>query len=143
MDNKLQHISSERMSGKDVVLAYLKQHPEVPVDFTNRFLDAYQESKKLDQEIKILEMKNDLEIFKISKKYESYRMCLECIFGERFKGLDAHYKVLDKALAENDRELIISSLKGISSIVSTNPLESFVDFVRILEDDNETLKLDF
>ena len=44
---------------------------------------------------------------------------------------------------QDDRELIIVSLKGISSIVSQNPLESFAEFTKALDNEDEVLNLDF
>jgi len=46
-------------------------------------------------------------------------------------------------LQTNDRELIIASLRGISSIIEKNPLESFHEFVKVLDNKDETLLLDF
>ena len=71
------------------------------------------------------------------------RDVLTQIFAERSTALMAHYKTLDQALVSDDRELIIASLKGISSIVSQNPLESFAEFTKALDNDDEVLNLDF
>ena len=39
--------------------------------------------------------------------------------------------------------MIISSLRGISNIVASNPLEDFTAFMGIMDDENKTLELDF
>jgi hypothetical protein len=79
----------------------------------------------------------------MTMRYQLCRDVLSRVFSERQTALNAHYATLDKALGTNDRELIIASLKGISSIVETNPLESFKDFTKVLDNKDETLYLDF
>ena len=76
----------------------------------------------------------------------SIKECKEVIqgtFGQREKGLQAHYQVLERALESNDREMIVASLKGISSIVVTNPLESFSNFIEAWNNKDKPLELDF
>ncbi|RRD91956.1 hypothetical protein EII33_05955 [Bacteroides heparinolyticus] len=96
-----------------------------------------------NNEIKKLKIQSHTEIERIVKRYELCRNVLTLIFAERTKGLAAHYEALDKALASNDRELIINSLRGISTIIAQNPLESFSTLTAILNNEDETLKLDF
>ena len=82
-------------------------------------------------------------IAEMTMRYQLCRDVLSQVFSERQTALNAHYATLDKALGANDRELIIASLKGISSIVETNPLESFKEFTKVLDNKEETLYLDF
>lgn len=118
---------------------YVQNNPEI----LSKLLKMYEENRTLSLEMRKLEIENDVQIEKIIKRYESFRYLLTLIFEERSKALFVHYQVLDKALFSNDRELIINSLRGISTIVTQNPLESFVEFSRILDDRDEILKLDF
>ena len=48
----------------------------------------------------------------------------------------------DKAVASNDRDLILASLQGISSIVTKSPLDDFEKFVELYNDPSQEL-LDF
>ena len=109
----------------------------------NRATDIWAENNRLSKEIKKLELQNAVQIQKITQRYELCRDVLTQIFAERSTALMAHYKTLDQALASDDRELIIISLKGISSIVSHNPLESFAEFTKALDNEDEVLNLDF
>ena len=67
---------------------------------------------------------------------------LEGTFGERDKALVKHYDLLDKAVDSNDRDLILASLQGISSIVTKSPLDDFEKFVELYNDPSQEL-LDF
>ena len=52
------------------------------------------------------------------------------------------FRSLDKAVASNDRDLILASLQGISSIVTKSPLDDFEKFVELYNDPSQEL-LDF
>lgn len=67
---------------------------------------------------------------------------MEGTFGERDKALTKHYDLLDKAVASNDRDLILASLQGISSVVTKSPLDDFEKFVELYNDPTQEL-LDF
>lgn len=112
-------------------------------DLLKRSYEIWAENKRLDKEIEMVRIQNETEIIKITQRYELFRDVLISVFGERQTALHAHYKTLDKALENNDRELVIAALKGISSIVVQNPLESFAEFSKVLNDDNLNLNLDF
>lgn len=123
----------------NTISSFIQDNP----DFISRATATWNENKQLSKQIQILKMQNDKEILKITKRYELFRDILTAVFSERQTALSAHYKTLDNAIASNDREMIIASLQGISSIVTQNPLESFTEFSKVLDDENETLTLDF
>ncbi len=113
------------------------------ISLQNRIVDVWQESRRIDQNIAIINSAKEVELEKIAAKFTLCREALAQRFGERNKGLIAHYQVLENALESNDREMIIASLKGISNIVASNPLEDFTAFMNIMDDENKTLELDF
>ena len=124
------------MGAKDAVLrtagslsTYVRNNPEI----VNRATDIWAENNRLSKEIKKLELQNAVQIQKITQRYELCRDVLTQIFAERSTALMAHYKTLDQALASD----------GISSIVSQNPLESFAEFTKALDNEDEVLNLDF
>lgn len=129
-------VASRTMSS---LSTYVRNNP----DIVNRATDIWAENNRLSKEIRKLELESSVQIQKITQRYELCRDVLTQIFAERATALVAHYKTLDKALASDDRELIIASLKGISSIVSQNPLESFAEFTKALDNEDEVLNLDF
>ena len=123
----------------DVFIDAISANPE----YLNKLTDIWAENQRLDKQIQFLEMQNEKQILVITKRYEMFRDILTAVFSERQVALSAHYKTLDNALASNDKELIIASLKGISSIVEQNPLSSLAEFTKILDNENDVLELNF
>ena len=123
----------------DVFIDAISANPE----YLNKLTDIWAENRRLDKQMQFLEMQNEKQILVITKRYEMFRDILTAVFSERQVALSAHYKTLDNALASNDKELIIASLKGISSIVEQNPLSSLAEFTKILDNENDVLELNF
>ncbi len=137
-DNK-NNIKKTAISCIKNTIDFFKNNP----DFISKVQDAWLENKRLSAQIKELEFQNNRTLSEITKKYELMKDILILVFGERQKALNSHYVILEKALSSDDRELVIASLKGISSIVTQNPLESFSEFSEIWDNKDETLYLDF
>ena len=125
-------------TARKISIAFI-EHKEL----ANKVFEAWNMNSQCQKEIKELEIKSKARIDEITLKYQHCREILSMVFGERQTALNAHYATLDKALQNDDRELIIASLKGISSIVEKNPLESFKAFSRVFDNKDETLYLDF
>ena len=123
--------------------AYIIEHPAEMIEIAKQYNDICAMNKQYAKEINTLKESNKLELEKISKKYELARTTLELIFSERSNALSGYYYTLEQALKNNDREIIIETLRGISKIVSANPLESFDLLTKALDDPNKTLMLDF
>ena len=127
----------------------LEKHKDIAnkiVDFGsnmgNSLIDIYKMNAEYNADIKKLEIQSRERIAEMTMRYQLCRDALTALFAERQTGLNAHYATLDRALQTNDRELIIASLRGISSIIEKNPLESFHEFVKVLDNKDETLLLD-
>lgn len=97
------------------------------------------ESKQLDNDN--LRIKGD--IINEARKFQQTQMVLENIFSERRDIINKHFETIDKGLREGNDELILSGLKMVGDFVTTNPLGSFNSFKKLLNDENETLMLDF
>lgn len=119
------------------------QELEKHKDLAGKALETWKMNAQCQRDIKNLEVKSQVMIHEITEKYQLCRDVLTMVFGERQTSLNALYATLDKALQSDDRELIIASLKGICSIVEKNPLESFKEFSRVMDNKDETLYLDF
>ena len=81
----------------------------------------------------------------MAKTIAKYRVCqrfLESTFGERNGALQRHYALMDKAMESGDRELILASLQGISSIVTKSPLDELEKFAELFNNPDVPL-LDF
>ena len=112
-------------------------------DLADKAVEVWRMNAQCQNDIKKLEVYSQIRIHEITAKYQLCRDVLSNIFAERQTALNAHYATLDQAMQSDDRELIIASLKGISSIVEKNPLESFKEFSRVFDNKDETLCLDF
>lgn len=122
---------------------YFLEHPAEGLQFVKQVSEIWAMNKQYAKEISMLKENNKFELEKISKKYELARTYLERIFSERTNSLSECYNTLEQALKDNDREIIIESLRNISKIVSANPLEKFELLTKALDDPNKTLMLDF
>lgn len=111
-------------------------------DFANRALGLYKECKEIEAKVKITQEWSKVEIAKTVAKYKTCELFLTQTFAERRQALNKHYDVLDCAIKNDDRNLIIAALEGISRIVTKSPLEEFQQFVALYNDTSRTL-LDF
>lgn len=104
---------------------------------------VYEKSMEIKRDIALIQASTAVELKKIASQYELCQNVLQGVFGQRQEALTAHYKVLEKALEGDDRTLIIASLRGISEIVISNPLESYSKFIEAWNDNSKPLELDF
>lgn len=111
----------------------------------NNALDVYKTSLLVEQNIATIKAATDIKLAQITSKYNLCRAMLEQTFRERSQGLNAHYAILDKAIAAGDRELVIHALQGISSIVVSNPIDKFSEMVKNWDSYSKSnpLQLDF
>ncbi len=109
----------------------------------SKVADAYMESKRINANIKTLRLQTNAIINIHAKHIAAARECLVTVFAERSGALNKHYEVLSRALQTDDRELILASLQGISSIVTANPLDKIAKYVQALQNPKEPLFLDF
>lgn len=104
---------------------------------------VYEKSLEIKRDIALIQASTAIELKKIAAQYELCQNVIEGTFGQRQEALMAHYKVLERALENDDRTLIITSLQGISEIVISNPLESYSKFIEAWNDNSKPLELDF
>lgn len=109
----------------------------------SKLSDVYIESKRINANIKALRIQTNAVVQMHANSIIASREIVTKVFAERSLSLNKHYEVLDKALKSNDRDLIIASLQGISSIVVANPIEQIGEYLRMLQDSGTRLKLDF
>lgn len=137
MDKK--ELATKGMLTLNQLSSQLSQHKEL----ASKYMDIWQMNSQCKAEIRKLELQNSMMVKEMTERYQLCRDVLSNVFAERQTALNAHYATLDKALKSDDKELIIASLRGISSIVEKNPLESFKEFAKVLDNKDETLYLDF
>lgn len=142
MQENNKQISPLKKAG-NTLKTYLLEHPAEGVQLAKQYAEIWAMNKQYAKEISMLKESNEFELEKISKRYELARTALELIFSERTNALSGCYNTLEQALKNNDREIIIETLRSISKIVSANPLESFDLLTKAVDDPNKTLMLDF
>lgn len=138
-----QYEYSENKNNANILDLVVTQNATQVIDLGHKAMDVYNNSLMINRSIKELEGKRDVELAKIVAKFEQGKDVLTKVFGERQGALGKHYEVLDKALASNDRELIIESLRGISSMVASRPLQDFNAFLEAWDDKSKPFELDF
>lgn len=105
-------------------------------------VDLYSQCKMVEEKTEQIRMWSEVKIVETVAKYRSCQEFLNYTFGERDKALSRHYDLLDKAVEDGDKELIVEALHGISGIVTASPLSKFEEFVKLYEDTSQPL-LDF
>lgn len=118
------------------------QSAERTLDAAANIAGMFTECVKAEQRTKQIEAWGKVEMARTIAKFKTAQDFMEKTFGERDKALGKHYELLDKAVASGDRDLILASLHGISSIVTKSPLDDFNKFVDLYNDTSQTL-LDF
>lgn len=111
----------------------------------NKALDVWHTSMIVEQNIATINAQTTVQLAEIAGRYTTMQQALMTMYGERHGALQKHYDVLEKALVSNDRELIIASLKGVSSIVVSNPYADFAKFMDAWNNNSKDnpLELDF
>ncbi len=105
-------------------------------------VDLYSQCKMVEEKTEQVRMWSEVKIAETVAKYRSCQEFLNYTFGERDKALSKHYDLLDKAVEDGNKELIVEALHGISGIVTASPLSKFEEFVKLYEDTSQPL-LDF
>ena len=105
--------------------------------------DLWVENKKLNHEIDVAKMNNEVRLKQIAEKYETQRLLIERVFGERAFALRSQYEALHKGLENNDANIILPALKAISDTIANNPLDKLAAYTRSIESDDEIMKIDF
>jgi hypothetical protein len=129
-------------SSSHVNMSTLVENCSMALDSTQNIVNMYSQCKQVKEHTEQMRILSQVETAKIIAKYKSCQDFLSKTFGERDKALTKHYNLLDKAVASNDREMILASLRGISSIVTKSPLDDFDKFVELYNDTSQPL-LDF
>ena len=113
------------------------------IDMINNAISVYRESQQIKRDIVRIEAESTVRLANIAAKYAFCHNVLVETYTERSTALQKHYEVLESAINKGDRELIIASLHGISSIVVENPIDNFTQLINAWNDQSKPLELDF
>lgn len=146
---EIQEIEPEEISKTENGLDVLVSNTNQLMDNANNFVcnvenvaKLYTQCVQIKEQTKQVQAWSNVKLAEITAKYKSCEDFLNKTFGERDKALSQHYKILDEAIASDDKTLIIEALKGISTIITKSPLEDFQQFAKLYEDTSTPL-LDF
>lgn len=134
-----QNVPQQVSVGGGMTLMDAVDRAEQVMDVAQNVAGLYKDCMAIESQTKKVKTWGDVEITKTIAKFKSTQDFLQKSFGERDKALTKHYDLLDKAVATNDRDLILAALKGISSIVTKSPLDDFDKFVAMYNDTTQPL----
>ena len=111
-----------------------------PTSFFKTLMEVYKEGKKTDLEIEQLRMKKEILLAEIEKKHDLYNKIFTEIFVERRMAIQKYFEIIDRGLAENNRELISIGLSHLSQVVTTSPFSDINSLSKKLES-NEIIEI--
>ena len=124
------------------MLGLVRENTEIfnrTIDLASQVTDVYAESQRLNAQVTIAQEMSKVQIANIAAKYMATRDVIEKTFAERNKALSHYYAVLDNAVKDGDRDLIINAMHQISSVVTTSPLADIKAFTEKLNDTSQPL----
>lgn len=101
--------------------------------FFQDLMYVYNENKKIDLEIEEIKVKKEVLLKEMELKYQLYNKIFYEIFSERRISINKSFEIIDKGIAEQDREIISLGLSTLSEIVTTSPFLDFQSLSNALE----------
>ena len=98
-----------------------------------QMIDIESENKKIDLEIEEIKVKKEVLLKEMELKYQLYNKIFYEIFSERRISINKSFEIIDKGIAEQDREIISLGLSTLSEIVTTSPFLDFQSLSNALE----------
>jgi len=97
-------------------------------DLGKEFINANVEIKRIDAEVERIKSIENVMIQRIKEQSKIYNQLLTGIFASRDKAIEKHFKVIDKGIKDNDREMILGGLYSLASVVKESPFADFEKF---------------
>ena len=108
--------------------------------FFKTLIEVYKEGKKTDLEIEQLRLKKEVLLKEMEQRHDLYNKIFTEIFVERRMAIQKYFEIIDRGLAENNRELINMGLFHLSQIVTTSPFFDINSLSKKLES-NEIIEI--
>lgn len=109
----------------------------------DKITEVYRYSQDVKLQLAKINAAKEIQLKKTAASFQLCRQILDGVFGERQIAIKKSYEILDAAIESNDREMMLASLQQITNIVTSNPLQSLTEFVKVINNPDETLYLDF
>ena len=131
-------------NGNEVIMSFQDKVNLVNqgIENSGKLMQSVENIYSMHQRTKQLEMMTQMQLANTVAKYQLCHEFLDNTFKERHGALQKHYDLLDRAVESNDREMILASLHGISSIVTTSPLSELQRLASVFDNTDVPL-LDF
>ena len=104
-----------------------------PTSFFTNLVEVYKEGKRTELEIEQLRLKKEVLLTEIEKKYDLYNKIFTEVFVERRMAIQKYFEIIDRGLAENNRDLISMGLSHLSPLVATSPFSDAATLSKKLE----------
>jgi len=101
--------------------------------FFNVLTEAYTEGQATKLELAKLEAQKEIAMLEIKSKYELYHKVFDAIFDERRAAIGKSFDIIDRGLANGDKDLISIGMKSLSTIISSSPFANFQQLSNMLE----------
>lgn len=101
--------------------------------FMSALLTARTELARSEVDLEKVHAAREVALTQIRLKHDLYRQAFEKIFGERRDAIEKHFLILEKGMAQDDRELILGALKGLGQIVASSPFSDLKALSEALE----------
>lgn len=135
---------SNKKASDIVVLDKLQNIQGLPIpdilNFFGKLADAYKEAQLTTREMAKIEAQKEIILTEIRNKYDLYHTIFQRAFDERQLAVDKSFEIIDRGLANGDRELISLGMQGLSRIVSSSPFANLRDLSLSLEN-NKTIEI--
>lgn len=145
MINKLKEIlknENNSKTSKDRSLQRIDDLIPIPKveSFCSNLLEAYKENKKSKVELEKIKVKREIVLKEMEMKYDLYNKVFHELFYERRIAIDKSFEIIDRGVANNDKELISMGLSSLSKIVSSSPFTDLISLSNSLEN-NQIIEL--
>lgn len=84
-------------------------------------------------EIRNLEVKEKVLLTEIEKKYDLYNRVFKEIFDERRDAITKSFDIIDRGLADGDKDLISMGLTNLSTVVASSPFSNLKGLSDVIE----------
>ena len=96
-------------------------------------LEYGREREKTKRDIAKYEAIKEVMLTDINRKYDFYEKLFKAVFEERKAAIDKHFEVIDKGIKDNNNELVLNGLSGLSTIVASSPFANIGELRNLVE----------
>ena len=103
------------------------------INIFSMFLEFGKEWGKTKREIAKYEAIKNVLITDINRKYYFYEKLFKSVFDERKIAINKNFEIIDKGIKDNNNELVLAGLSGLSTIVASSPFANIGELRNLVE----------